>query len=156
MLRFLVFSDSHGVRQPMKDLYDRYINDGVIHLGDHIADARWLLQRTNGHPVYQVLGNCDLGEMGYERQVLELDGVKILMMHGHRYGVKSGYQTALAAAKAEGAQAVLFGHTHIPFMEQRDGILMLNPGSMRSPNREYAMIEIENGTIKGVLLQDAQ
>lgn len=156
MIRLLVFSDSHGVRQPMKDLYDRYSNDGVIHLGDHIADARWLLQRTNGHPVYQVLGNCDLGEMGYERQVLELEGAKILMMHGHRYGVKSGYGTALAAAKAEEAQAVLFGHTHIPFMERRDGILMLNPGALRNPNREYAIIEIENGTVKGVLLQDAE
>ena len=39
-------------------------------------------------------------------------------------------------------------------MEIRDGILMLNPGSMRNPNREYAIIEIENGTVKGVLLQD--
>ena len=79
--------------------------------------------------------------------------MKILMTHGHRYGVKSGYGTALAAAKSMGAQVVLFGHTHIPFMEEREGILMLNPGSLRNPDREYAILEIENGKVKGVLLQ---
>jgi putative phosphoesterase len=152
-MRFLILSDTHGVRAPMKELYDRYPLDGVIHLGDHIADARWLLERTNGHPVYQVVGNCDIGERGYEQQLLELGGVKILIMHGHRYGVKSGYGTALAAAKGMGAQVVLFGHTHIPFMEEREGILMLNPGSLRNPDREYAILEIENGKAKGVLLQ---
>ena len=152
-MRFLVFSDSHGIRLPMKMLYERYPNDGVIHLGDHIADARWLLEQTNGHPVYQVVGNCDIGERGLEQQVLELGGVKILIMHGHRYGVKSGYGTALAAAKSVGAQAVLFGHTHIPFMETRDGVLMLNPGSLRNPDCEYAIIEIEQQRVKGVLLQ---
>lgn len=152
-MRFLILSDTHGVRAPMKELYDRYPLDGVIHLGDHIADARWLLERTNGHPVYRVVGNCDIGERGYEQQLLELGGVKVLMFHGHRYGVKSGYGAALAAARSMGAQVVLFGHTHIPFMETRDGILMLNPGSLRNPDREYAILEIENGKAKGVLLQ---
>ena len=152
-MRFLIFSDTHGVRTPMKELYDRYPCDGVIHLGDHIADARWLLERTNGHPVYQVLGNCDIGERGLEHQLLELGGVKFLIMHGHRFGVKSGYGTALAAAKSMGAQVLLFGHTHQPIMERRDGILMLNPGSLRNPDREYAIIEIEDQKAKGVLLQ---
>ena len=68
-MRFLILSDTHGVRAPMKELYDRYPLDGVVHLGDHIADARWLLERTNGHPVYQVVGNCDIGERGYEQQL---------------------------------------------------------------------------------------
>ncbi|MBQ7936468.1 MAG: metallophosphoesterase family protein, partial [Clostridia bacterium] len=61
MLRFLVFSDTHGVREPMQELYNLYPNDGIIHLGDYIADARWMLSRTAGHPVYQVKGNCDYG-----------------------------------------------------------------------------------------------
>ena len=84
---------------------------------------------------------------------MEFDGVKLMLVHGHHYGVKSGYGSLLASAKAEGVDAVLFGHTHVPFMEKREGILMLNPGSLRNPDREYAIIEIENGTVKGVLLQ---
>ncbi len=152
MLRFLVFSDSHGLREPMLELYRRYPNDGIIHLGDHIADAGWLLERTDGHPVYQVKGNCDYGAAGLEDQLLELGGVKFLLMHGHRFGVKGGCGAALAEAKRRGAEVLLFGHTHIPFMEERDGILMMNPGSLRNPQREYGIIEIENGKAKGALL----
>ncbi len=152
MLRFLIFSDTHGIREPMLELYRRYPNDGIIHLGDHIADARWLLERTNGHPVYRVKGNCDYGATGPEDQLLELGGVKILIMHGHRFGVKSGCGGALAEAKRRGVDVLLFGHTHIPFMEEREGILMMNPGSLRNPNREYGIIEIENAKAKGALL----
>lgn len=152
MLRFLIFSDTHNLREPMRELYARYPNDGIIHLGDHWADARWMLQQTAGHPVYAVKGNCDYGAEGPEDQLLELGGVKLLLMHGHRFGVKSGYGGALAEAKRRGARVVLFGHTHIPFMEEREGILMLNPGSLRNPQREYAILEIEEGKAKGVLL----
>ncbi len=152
MLRFLIFSDSHGLREPMRELYRRYPNDGIIHLGDHLADAQWMLQRTDGHPVYRVKGNCDFGAEGAEDLLLELGGVRVLMMHGHRFGVKSGYGGALAEAKRCGADVLLFGHTHIPFMEERDGILMMNPGSLRNPQREYGIIEIEEGKAKGALL----
>ena len=152
MLRFLVFSDTPGVREPMRELYALYPNDGIIHLGDHLEDARWMLARTNGHPVYGVRGNCDFGIQGPDDQLLELGGVKFLLMHGHRFGVKSGYGGALAEAKRRGAEVLLFGHTHFPFMEERDGILMLNPGSLRNPRREYAVIEIENNKAKGALL----
>lgn len=152
MLRFLIFSDTHGLREPMLELYKLYPNDGIIHLGDYIADARWMMNHTMGHPVYQVKGNCDFGAEGLEDQLLELGGVKILMMHGHRSQVKSGYGGALAEAKRRGAQVLLFGHTHIPFMEERDGVFMMNPGSLRNPNREYGIIEIENGKAKGALL----
>ena len=153
MLRFLVFSDSHGMREPMRELYKQYPNDGIIHLGDYIADARWMLERTNGHPVYAVKGNCDFSADGPEEQLLELGGIKLLIFHGHRYQVKSGYGAALAAAKRAGAQGVLFGHTHIPFMEEREGIFMMNPGALSSPFRNYGIIEIENKKVKGVLLK---
>lgn len=153
MLRFLIFSDTHGTREPMQELYRQYPNDGIIHLGDYVADARWMLERTAGHPVYLVKGNCDPGAQAPEEQLLELGGVRLLFFHGHRYQVKSGYGAALAAAKRAGADAVLFGHTHIPFMEEREGILMMNPGALSSPFRNYGMIEIENHKVKGVLLQ---
>ncbi len=152
MLRFLVFSDTHGHWDGMEELYKRYPNDGIIHLGDYIADARMAMGFTNGHPVYQVKGNCDYASMGLEEQVLSLGGVRIFITHGHHYGVKSGYGGLLAAAKRQEVDAVLFGHTHIPFMEERDGILMMNPGSLRNPSREYGIIEIEDKKIKGALL----
>jgi len=152
MLRYLIISDTHGLREPMLELYRRYPVDGIIHLGDHIADARWLLERTDGPPVYHVKGNCDYGSTGLEEQLLELGGVRFLLMHGHRFGVKSGYGAAQAEAIRQGADVLLFGHTHNPFLEDRGGILMMNPGSLRNPNREYGIIEIEEGKAKGALL----
>ena len=151
-MRFLVFSDTHGVRTPMQELYNLYPNDGIIHLGDYISDARWMMERTNGHPAYQVKGNCDYGAPGPELQMLELGGVMFLLTHGHRFGVKSGYGSLLAEGKRRGAQAVLFGHTHVPYLEEREGVLMMNPGALRNPGRDYGIIEIENGKVKGALL----
>ena len=153
MLRFLVVSDTHNVRLPMEELYKQYPNDGIIHLGDHIADARWMLARTNGHPVYMVRGNCDGWSDGLEEQILELGGMKLMLCHGHRYQVKSGLGALVAAAKRAGADAVLFGHTHVPFLEVREGILVMNPGALSSPYRFYGIIEIEDQKVKGVLLQ---
>ena len=153
MLRFLIFSDSHNRREPMLELYKQYPNDGIIHLGDHIADARWLMCYTNGHPVYRVRGNCDAFDHGLEEQLLELGGVKFLICHGHRYQVKSGYGAAIAEAKRRGADVLLFGHTHIPFMEEREGLLIMNPGSIRNPYEEYGIIEIEDQKAKGVLMR---
>jgi len=153
VLRFLIFSDSHGRREPMLELYKQYPNDGIIHLGDHIADARWLMEHTNGHPVYQVRGNCDGFDHGLEEQLLLLGGVKIMLCHGHRYQVKSGYGAAIAAAKRQGVDVLLFGHTHLPFMEKREGILLMNPGSIRNPQVEYGILEIEQNQAKGVLMK---
>lgn len=153
MLRFLVFADTHGVRQPMRDLYRKYPNDGIIHLGDYIADSRWMKERTLGHPVYGVRGNCDYGDTGPEEQILELGGAKILICHGHRYGVKSGMGELIARAKSLGVQAVLYGHTHAPYLQEREGILVMNPGALSSLFRYYGIIEIENQQVKGVLLR---
>lgn len=149
-MRLIVVSDSHGSREPIERLYRQYPNDGVIHLGDHISDAQWMRERTQGHPVYAVKGNCDSFEEGQEELILELDGKKILICHGHRYGVKSGLGQLLAAAKAKGVDGVFFGHTHQPLMERREGLLVLNPGSLKMG--DYAIIEIEAGKLKGVLL----
>ena len=153
MHRFLVISDSHNVRLPMEELYKQYPVDGIIHLGDHIADARWMRERTNGHPVYMVRGNCDGFDGGMEEQILEVGGVKLLLCHGHRYGVKRGFSSLVAAGAHAGVQAILFGHTHSPYLEKRDGILLMNPGALSSPFRYFGILEIEEQTVKGALLQ---
>ena len=151
-MRLLIFSDTHGRREPMLALYNTYPNDGIIHLGDYIADARWMRERTNGHPVYAVRGNCDYGDTGPEEQLLQLGGVTLLLMHGHRYRVKDGYEAAFQAAAARGASVLLFGHTHRPFLEKRDGILMMNPGSLHHAAGEYGILEIDGNRAEGALL----
>ncbi len=149
-MRYIIVSDTHGRREPIEKLYKQYPNDGIIHLGDYISDARWMLERTQGHPVYAVKGNCDPYEHGPEELLLELCGKKVLLCHGHRYGVKSGIGQLLVYAKARGVDGVFFGHTHTPLLEQREGMLVMNPGSLKMG--DYGIIEIEEGKLKGVLL----
>ena len=77
-----------------------------------------------------VRGNCDGWGCDYEDDMLvNIGGVNIFVTHGHRYGVKSGLDTLASAAAAKGAQVACFGHTHKPFCEYRDGVLLINPGT---------------------------
>ena len=64
--------------------------------------------------------------------------------------MKSGYDAAIADARAAGADILLFGHTHIPLLEQlEDGLWMMNPGPASS---SYGLIEIEDGRVSCTLL----
>ena len=136
MLRFLVFSDSHGRIEPMLDLYKQYPNDGIIHLGDHISDARQLMPMVGAYPVYQVRGNCDPFDHGPEEQILSFHGTRIMICHGHRYQVKSTYQPVYYRGLELGADFVLFGHTHQAMYEEGD-VTLINPGSVSSFNLRF-------------------
>lgn len=76
-------------------------------------------------------------------------GKKILLCHGHEYGVKSGYLNLQYAAREKGADIVLFGHTHQVFYDQTSQLAMLNPGSIGEPRyygkNSYGILIIENG-----------
>ena len=148
-MKIAVFSDSHGQMEYMLRAADKEKPDAIIHLGDHITDAdrlRLVFQKT---PVYAVLGNCDGSLPGENKILLELEGKRILAMHGHTCHVKSGLLTAIYTAQEANADILLFGHTHVPLCDQSRGILILNPGTVgRGTLKTYGIIEIENGTAK--------
>ena len=66
------------------------------------------------------------------------------------YGVKYDLDTISDAAAARGAQVALFGHTHIPVAERRNGVFLFNPGSCgrcyTGPNT-YGLLTLEDGKI---------
>ena len=98
-------------------------------------------------PVAQVRGNCDYGEYDIpEQRVVEYSGVKFLLCHGHRFGVKSGLLRLSYAAMENQVTVALFGHTHQAFCEVRDGVWLLNPGSCGYGGKQtYGIVEIKNG-----------
>ena len=61
------------------------------------------------------------------------DGYKVLMCHGHTYGVKMSYMHLELHAKEVGADLALFGHTHKLFYDKHNGLAMMNPGSIGAP-----------------------
>lgn len=124
----------------------------VIHLGDLMCDAEEVSRHYPGLPFCLVPGNCDgWGIPGPVKKQITLGGRSILLSHGHRWGVKSGYDAAIADARAVGADILLFGHTHIPLCRQlEDELWMMNPGPARTG---YGLIEIESGRISCTLHQ---
>lgn len=119
-MELLIFSDSHGRVEGMCHALQAQIRkpDLILHLGDGAGDLEYLPHRAI--PMLSVRGNCDLFTVSAnisEEFCLEELGHKILMVHGHRYGVKSGMGALLSHAAKIGADVVLFGHTHIPYEE---------------------------------------
>lgn len=132
-MKLLVFSDSHGNPSPMREAILRNPDaDCILYLGDGIRDLADL-DGTPTIPVIAVRGNCDTSFDGYStEEAVTFEGVRILLTHGHLYGVKGGQGGLFAHAKRSGYQIALFGHTHIPHesYDSETGIYLFNPGSI--------------------------
>jgi len=144
----------------MADIIATESPDGVIFLGDYLRDCIKLQKSFSHLPFYAVPGNNDYGSGYDEEGVLELDGVKIFLTHGHYYfdhSAESTYANIAAAAKNAGADAAFFGHSHLPLNEIKNGITLLNPGSITEPRgnseKSYAIINILNGKFTAKIIE---
>ena len=145
--KICVFSDSHGNSEPMVEAALREQPDYIFFLGDGERDLPDLRRKFPRLPIEAVRGNCDLYSELPADLICSVGGVRFFITHGHRYGVKTDRQLdalKYAARKAR-AKIALFGHTHSPYLEETDGLLLLNPGSIGRWSPSYAVLEIENG-----------
>ena len=146
-MKILVFSDSHRSRAGMLDAIDAHAPDQVIHLQEDAQELTYVYPRL---PVCMVPGNCDGWTMDPLKKQITLAGKKILLSHGHLWGVKRGYEAAVADARATGADILLFGHTHKALCQRlEDGLWMMNPGTSRTT---FGLILIEDGAIQCSIL----
>lgn len=150
-MRILVFSDSHHNVSRAERVINTIVGvDAVIHCGDGLTDVEELKMTFPSMPFYAVRGNQDLIAKESER-VIELGGKKIFVSHGHGYNVKSEvdfeYITIRERGRELGADAVLFGHTHVPYNKNWGDIVVMNPGSIKYEGT-YGVIEIEDGKLK--------
>ena len=137
-MRIAVFSDSHGNEDNMVRAVERErpsTLDAIVHLGDGWRDAEALLRLYPRIPLEQVPGNCDLGRFEERERVVFFGDCRVLLCHGHTLGVKSSLLRASYEARERGAQALLYGHTHIPHIDYHDGLWLVNPGSIGDPKR---------------------
>lgn len=134
-MRIFVVSDTHGDLKNAIELYDRALQGGpvdfIIHCGDYYSDGVRLSQ-IYGQRVFAVHGNCD-GGWGEEFKVAQTPAGNILVIHGHNEDVGFSLENAEYLARREKCTAVCFGHTHRTAVEERNGILFVNPGSTRRP-----------------------
>lgn len=147
-MKLLAFSDSHGRTLEMIAAIEREQPEAVLHLGDCIGDAHELERVYPSTTIYRVRGNNDWSGEGVLQACVQPGGVPLLLTHGHRERVGlAGCGTLPAVVRQKGCVMGLFGHTHRPFLEFVDGILLCNPGSIRLPRggsaAGYARLSIQ-------------
>ena len=152
-MRIVAFSDTHGNYSVMHKIFKKNGSaDLFIFLGDGINEYNMLKKIYIDKKIIGVHGNCDFsGEIPESSTITLPDGKVIFYTHGHKWGVKFSLDKIYNHAKEIGADIVLFGHTHQRYAENRDGILLLNPGSASEPKdslpASYAWIDIVDGSI---------
>jgi len=153
-LELLIFSDSHGKADAMKEVLSRQVTrpDGVLFAGDGLRDAELLESEI---PWYMVKGNCDwFGGERPDEIVMALGGHTLLLTHGHRYSVKGGLGALLRHAVEVEADVVVFGHTHRQELRIVDAgeqvgaqvlqkpIYLFNPGSIGSSEQSFGTLTL--------------
>ncbi len=129
------------------------IPDLILHCGDLTTlDATAALERIA--PVEAVAGNndgADIVRTYGRRKIVRAGDWQIGMVHGDGdRGTTLG--RARAAFAGEGLDAIVFGHSHIPYLERHDETWVVNPGSITDkrsqPRFSFAMLEPDaNGAL---------
>ncbi len=110
-------------------------------------------------PVFGVRGNCDAEidqtVLGFpimaDYSLLLVGSRRIFVTHGHLY-------TPEEHPKLCPGDAFLFGHIHVPVCEERDGVLILNPGSAAIPKEQsrHSALILENGVFRWIDLETGE
>jgi putative phosphoesterase len=122
--------------------------DRILHTGD-VTDARLLDELAALAPLDGVAGNCDGWDVAARlpaEQTVEIGAAHAALVHDP--GPERGRRERLGA-RFPGARVICFGHTHLPLCEDRDGLLLLNPGSPTERRRaswhSYAELTVGPG-----------
>lgn len=149
-MKIVVFSDSHGKLDWMIAAVEAERPNHIFFLGDHERDGWDLSRMYPAIPLNAVKGNCDWGP-GTEEWLIELDGVRFLLTHGHLYGAKTGTTRLIAAGVRTGADVVCFGHTHTALDRiTPEGVRLFNPGTIGGPCGQritYGVITVKGKNI---------
>ncbi|MFL6555832.1 MAG: metallophosphoesterase family protein [Bacillus sp. (in: firmicutes)] len=150
MSKVLIVSDSHGLTKELRVIRERHLDEVelIIHCGD--SELSPDDQAISGY--LTVMGNCDFYG-GYPLETIsEVAGRKFFITHGHRYSVKTTLMNIKYKAQEVNANIVCFGHSHVLGAEMIDGILFLNPGSIRLPRerleKTYIILDLLDEKIK--------
>ena len=148
MKKIMVVSDTHKHHRNLaRALEQAGTPDLLIHLGDAEGYEDYIADMA-GCPLEIVSGNNDFFSDLPREDVIDIEGNKVLVTHGHYYGVSMAFDQLADAAKQRGCNAAFFGHIHVPVLEKEDGILLVNPGSLAFPRQRgrrpsYAVLETD-------------
>ncbi len=134
-MRILIVSDTHGKQTNLIAAIRAVKPDVMLHAGD-VEGQENEIRTLAGCPVTMVRGNCDRGSELPKEAVVELEGYRFYIVHGHEQHVKFGLETLAARAKENGCGIAVYGHTHQPVVTTVDGVTVINPGSITFPRQD--------------------
>jgi putative phosphoesterase len=146
-VRILIISDTHRKNDNYLKIIDEVGKlDRVIHLGD-VEGSEYVIQEAAGCPVDIVAGNNDFFSDLPSEKNLQIGQYNVMITHGHRYYIGMGNEMLKREAIAQGADIVMYGHTHRPVIDISPNIIAINPGSLSYPRQEnhkpsYIIMEI--------------
>ena len=158
-VRIAILGDTHIrlfkdlPREILKEIEE---SDWVIHVGDYVSlDILNSLIKLKGKHFRGVFGNADpqkVRNVIQSKEVLEILGKKIGITHPSSGG-PSGMTEAkvLSEFKNDTVDVLIYGHTHEPKIQYKDGILLINPGkgyietSYFGPSTTIAILVINDG-----------
>ncbi len=129
-MKLLIISDVHGNTDALYSVISKETPDTVIFCGDGVREVEDTSRQFPKCAFVSVAGNCDRLSDAPVSLSLQYGKASIFVTHGHKYMAKMGDSLLLAAAKRCGANILLYGHTHTPVCKVKDGIQVLNPGSL--------------------------
>ncbi len=145
-MRILIVSDTHGRLHNFDEVIEREKEiDMLLHLGDVEGDDDYM-EAVMDCPVHIVAGNNDFFSGLPGEFEIGIGKYKVFMTHGHGYYVSMDTKKLKQAARARGADIVIYGHTHRPKIDLDDDIMVINPGSLsypRQPGRRATYIIME-------------
>jgi uncharacterized protein len=130
----------------------------VLHAGDVMTAAVLAEIEAIGPPVVAVQGNMDDAELRRRlplERIVEAGGARLAMVHDA--GPRLRRFERLRRRFGDRAEAAVFGHSHLPLHEERDGFQIFNPGSpterRRAPRHTMGMARVEGGLVRFELVE---
>ncbi len=147
-----VISDTHIPLEneaiPDEVLAELARTDAIVHAGDFVAVSVLHTLQELGPPVYGVVGNLDgygLRSVLPETRVERIGETAVGIVHGWGPPTRLGQRVRQRFKQVD---LVIYGHSHIPLVEEWNGAVVANPGSIacnRDGSQTYALIHLDNG-----------
>jgi uncharacterized protein len=147
-MRIGLISDTHNqLRPPVFGIFEGV--ELILHAGD-VGHMDIIVELETIAPVHAVMGNTDspaLQPRVRDEVELELEGHRVVVVHGHAFGTPNA---ALLRLAYPDAHVIVYGHTHRQRVDELDGCVVVNPGAAGAARfglkPSVAILTLERGT----------
>jgi len=158
-MKICVISDSHENVDNIRAVFNATIKDNVdcyVHLGDDYSDTEGFRFQFRVPGVYEE----EYALHGMKHRIVHnFDHIKALITHTERSHVNDFHSDIKPEEmiQKKGVDLVLYGHSHIFAIRQENGVILINPGHMKTNDKTgfpptYALIEVEGRHVKAKII----